>query len=204
MLFIDSTYDLTLGLLANDFNWLDLKHHKGQKSSAILQKEIYEMCRAKGLKANEVKGLITISGPGFYTGLRLSEGFADIFKFLHIPCFSFYSYEVPSFLGRSEGVWMTKAYRGEYFFHHWSGSDLKNVLISSSELPEYLEKIEKVFIHSAFSLDDLALKHIQKYETTYDLMQAEAPALFKQVTEKRLSRESFYFRAPEDEFRVSP
>jgi tRNA threonylcarbamoyladenosine biosynthesis protein TsaB len=204
MLFIDSTYDLTLGLLADDLNWLDLRHHKGQKSSAILQKEIYEMCLASGLKANEVKGLITIAGPGFYTGLRLSEGFADIFKFLNIPCFSFYSYEIPSFLGRDKGVWMTKAYRGEYFFHHWSGSDSKNVLITSSELPGYLEKIEEVFIHSASSLDELALKHIRKYKTTYDLMRVEAPGLFQKVIEQKLSRESFYFRAPEDEFRVSP
>lgn len=204
MLFIDSTYDLTLGLLADDLNWLDLRQHKGQKSSAILQKEIYEMLAARALKVNEVQGLITIAGPGFYTGLRLSEGFADIFKFSNVPCFSFYSYEIPSLLGRNEGVWLTKAYRGEYFFHHWSGSDSKNVLISSSELPEYLAQIEEIYIHSASSLDELALKHIQKYETTYDLMRVQAPALFKKVKDQKLSRESFYFRAPEDEFRVSP
>jgi tRNA threonylcarbamoyladenosine biosynthesis protein TsaB len=203
MLFIDSTYDLTLGLLADDLNWLDLRHHKGQKSSAILQKEVYEMCRASGVKVNEVKGLITIAGPGFYTGLRLSEGFADIFKFLNIPCYSLYSYEIPYCLGRNEGVWMTKAYRGEYFFHHWTGSESKNVLIPSTELPEYLSKLKEVFIHSASSLDELAMKHISKHETTYNLMQNQAQALFQKVKDQNLSRESFYFRAPEDEFRVS-
>jgi tRNA threonylcarbamoyladenosine biosynthesis protein TsaB len=204
MLFIDSTYNLTLGLLDEGYSWLELAHHAGQKSSAILQKEVYSVCSHHNLKLKDVEGIISIAGPGFYTGLRLSEGFADILKFMQIPNYSFYSYEIPFWLGHEEGVWMTKAYRGEYFFHHWKGEDSYNKLVTNNELPDYMASLDKVFIHSPTSMDELSLGLVKSFDSTFDLLKASPEAVFKKVVELKLNRDSYYFRAPEDEFRVSP
>lgn len=199
LLFVDTTYDLTIGLLNDQFNWLEFRSQKGQKASVILQSEAFDICSRQGIKVKDLKGVITTAGPGFYTGLRLTEGFSDILKAFHIPCYSFYSYEIPLFLGSNEGVWLTKAYRGEYFFHEWNSGVSTNNLISVNELDTYLNRWTNIFIHSMGAIDRALPNAVQ----TIELLKQQPQLIFKEVVRSELQRESFYFRAPEDEFRVS-
>ena len=83
-LFIDSTYDITLGILDDDLGWIKFERFFGQKASAIIQKETHNLLQSAGLKLTELSSVITIAGPGFYTGLRLSEGFADVLILVEI------------------------------------------------------------------------------------------------------------------------
>jgi tRNA threonylcarbamoyladenosine biosynthesis protein TsaB len=201
-LFIDSTYDLTLGVLDDGLRWLSFERMSGQKASAIIQAKAHEHLLQHKLKANELTGIITIHGPGFYTGLRLAEGFADVFNFFGVKQYSFYSYEIPSWCGFEQGIWFTKAYRGEYFFYCWNKQTHEQKLLPSKELAAGISG-EQFFIHSEASLDALSTPLIKNPIRTTDLLKEHPEKIFGEVI-KGLKREPFYFRAPEDEFKVNP
>lgn len=203
-LFIDTTYDVTLGLLGDDRKWIDVRTFKGQKSSAILQPEVLNLLKAHGQSPKNISQIINIAGPGFYTGLRLSEGFCDVFNFFNIPHYSFYSYEIPAWCGHDRGTWITKAYRGEYFLHSWESGKIKSQMIATKDLADHLKDVENVYIHSLPALDALALDLIKTSISTSELLQNEPQKIFDQVLNQKLKRESFYFRAPEDEFKANP
>ena len=201
-LFIDSTYDLTIGVLDDGLRWLSFERHTGQKASAIIQARAYKLLSDANIKPQDLSGIITVNGPGFYTGLRLAEGFSDVFKFFGVKQYSFYSYEIPLWCGYSEGVWFTKAYRGEYFFYRWQGLNSSQTLIPTKEL-ESSVKDEKFFIHSSASLDNLSTSLILNPVETHELLKTQSQKIFTEVL-KSSYREPFYFRAPEDEFKVNP
>jgi tRNA threonylcarbamoyladenosine biosynthesis protein TsaB len=202
ILYVDTTYDITLGLLDEKLEWLSFKRYQGQKVSSVLQLETFHMCQEHQLKPSELNAVVTVAGPGFYTGLRLSEGLADVFTFFGIPHYSFYSYEVPAMLGVSSGAWVTKAYRGEYFFHHWSGPDSTNELISAKELTAH-PLAHAAYVHSDSALDQALLDRFPGRISTFELLKHGPSPVFTKVLAEKMRRESFYFRAPEDEFRVS-
>lgn len=201
-LFIDSTYDLTIGVLDDGLNWHSFERHTGQKASAIIQTKTNELLLKAGLKPQDLSAVITVNGPGFYTGLRLAEGFSDVFKFFGIKQLSFYSYEIPLWCGYEDGVWFTKAYRGEYFFYRWSGSVNSQELIETKQLRDFISD-ERYFIHSNSSLDNLSADLIRNPVETHELLKTHPKEIFSEVI-KGMQREPFYFRAPEDEFKANP
>ncbi|MCM2351777.1 MAG: hypothetical protein NDI69_17310 [Bacteriovoracaceae bacterium] len=202
-LFIDSTYDLILGVLDDGLNWLSFERQTGQKASAIIQSMTYELLSKHQIRPDELKGIITVNGPGFYTGLRLAEGFADVLKFFGVPHFSLYSYEIPKWCGYSQGTWFTKAYRGEYYFYHWDDSGAEELLLPAKEIEKGI-KGQQFFIHSDLSLDETSSKLVLSPIHTIELLKEHPQIIFKQVLNSEIKRESFYFRAPEDEFKVNP
>lgn len=156
------------------------------------------------LKVKDIKALFNVSGPGFYTGLRLSEGLCDVFKFFDIPHYSFYSYELPLICGYNEGAWFTKAYKGEYFLHCWRDRDVKSELFATKDVEIKLNELTlPLFIHSASALDTHSTGLVKNFISTSDLLKESSEKIFKHILEHKPQRESFYFRAPEDEFRVS-
>ncbi len=202
VLFIDSSYDITLGLLDENLGWHDLRAFRGQRASATLQTETHRLMKDFHLEMKNLKGIVSIAGPGFYTGLRLSEGFADVTKFFSLPHNSFYSYEIPFWLGHKEGSWITKAYRGEYFIYEWSGEKSSIKLVTVKDL-ESLEIKNQVFIHSETSLDEKLKPFTINAISTSDLLKDHPQKIFGRVMQG-MERESYYFRAPEDEFRMNP
>lgn len=172
----------------------------GQKASQIIQKKAFEILSRHNLKPEHLKGIITVNGPGFYTGLRLAEGFSDVFSFFGVKQFSFYSYEIPHWCGYSEGTWFTKAYRGEYFFYRWKNAQNSQELMATKDL-----KIGEgqYFIHSPSSLDTLSSGLIKNPIETFELLKSSPEKIFPHVL-SGLKREPFYFRAPEDEFKANP
>ena len=176
----------------------------GKKASNILQKEAWSLLTKHGIKPKDLKAVVTVAGPGFYTGLRLSEGLADVFKFFQIPHYSFYTYDIPSLVGIESGVWMTKAYRGEFFFHRWDKSSKHNDLLTTKDFAPYASKISEVYIHSEAAVDDVIREHLPNRLTTFDLLKDNSQKIFSTVMDSKQVEESFYFRAPEDEFKVNP
>ena len=201
-LFVDSTYDLNLGLLDDGFNWLGIEKFKGQKASAIIQTESYKLLEKNNLKMRDLKGIITVNGPGFYTGLRLSEGLSDVFSFFGCKQYSFYSYEIPKWCGYETGLWFTKAYRGEYFIHQWGHDKVSQKLIAVKEIDTHIEDV-KHFIHSEASLDQHSSSVLRDPIHTSDLILKHSFEIFTEVLNAE-KKEPFYFRAPEDEFKVNP
>lgn len=204
-LFIDSTYDITLGILDDGLGWIQFEKFANQKASAIIQKETFNLLEKSALNIESISTVITVAGPGFYTGLRLSEGFADVFIFNGKKHFSFLSHSIPFLTGIEKGVWMTKAYRGEYFFHLWESEKSKNELVSAKNLEAYLKDVDMsdFYIHSDSAIDELSRQYISHPQTTYDLLKDQSQKIFSSILNTKSKVDSFYFRAPEDEFKVS-
>lgn len=201
-LFIDSTYDLTIGLLSDDLKWLDLEHHAGLKASMVIQSRVLELINKTHLKPQDLTGVITVNGPGFYTGLRLAEGFSDVFHFFGVKQYSLYSYEIPYWCGFDKGVWFTKAYRGEYFLHKWTESQWSQCLINANQIKDHVGN-EQFFVHSSVSLDTTSQLLVENPIYSSDLLKKHPRKIFEKALVSH-KREPFYFRPPEDEFKVNP
>lgn len=205
-LFIDSTYDITLGVLDDELGWINFDTFYGQKASSVIQKEAYEMLRKSQLDILNLTSVVTVAGPGFYTGLRLSEGFADVLSFSGVRNFSFFSYDVPAWTGVESGVWMTKAYRGEYFFHFWDKDKSENKLVAAKELENFLKTLDNsyFYIHSEAAIDDFSRKLLpESRQTGLMLLKKNSKDIFQYLFTTQSKVDSYYFRAPEDEFKVS-
>ncbi len=195
---------MTLGLLKANAQWTQLKTYPGKKSSSILQPEVYNLLQEYNIDPRSLAQIVSIAGPGFYTGLRLTEGFCDVFKFFEVPHYSFYSYEIPCLLDVAEGCFLTKAYRGEYFLHSWAKGVQKNEMIATKDLAEKLATIKQIYIHSLESLDEFSKEMLPECVMTTDLLKSHGELVLSKVIDKKLFRESFYFRPPEDEFKANP
>ena len=204
-LFIDSTYDVTLGILDDHLSWIKFENFSGQKASSVIQKEAHNLLKSSALKISDLSSVISVAGPGFYTGLRLSEGFADVLLFFGIKHYSFFSYNIPHLSGVKSGTWMTKAYRGEYFFHFWDGEISRNELVAAKELEQFLQTVDKsnFYIHSQAAIDEFARNLIPACFSTYDLLKEKSQIIFSLILNSESKVDSYYFRAPEDEFKVS-
>lgn len=204
-LFIDSTYDITLGILDDGLGWIQFERYSNQKASAIIQTQTYGLLEKSGLKTKDISAVITVAGPGFYTGLRLSEGFADVLIFNGQQHYSFLSYEIPALTGVESGTWMTKAYRGEYFFHLWDGEVKRNELVAAKDLEAFVNSVDKskFYIHSDAAIDEASRRLITDPRTTVDLLKTHSKDIFRPLLRAKSKVDSFYFRAPEDEFKVS-
>lgn len=201
-LYLDTTYDVSIGILNESLEWVDFNKVEGQKASRTLQFETHRLLEKHQLELRGMKGVFTVAGPGFYTGLRLSEGFADVLKFFGLPHYSFYSFEIPLLLGIPQGTWVTKAYRGEYFFDEWNGSEEKQTLLSSKDL-ETMKPLQNAFIHSQAAIDEKLRLVLNGPTETSSLIQKTPTPVFETVLKNAWEKKSFYFRAPEDEFKVS-
>ncbi len=200
-MFLDTTYKTVIGLLDSNLEWSEFQVFEAQKASAFLQSEVYKICENKNIFFKHLKGVVFLSGPGFYTGLRVSEGFADIAQLFGVPSYSFYSFDVPKFLGINSGLWITKAYKGEYFIHRWNMGEHINSLVSTKEFnPESLNH-EDTFIHTDGSIDFQSPINLKN---SLQMIKENPSRLFSRVIEDKLKKEIFYFRAPEDEFRTNP
>lgn len=202
-LYVDSSYDITLGLLDDNLGWLDLRTFKGQRASNTLQTETHRILKDHNQKMDALTSVISVAGPGFYTGLRLSEGFSDVTSFFGIPHYSFYSYEIPQLLGIQKGSWVTKAYRGEYFIYQWEAGVGQTKLLAAKDLETFLH-VGDIFIHSETSLDEKLSAITVKAVSTNDLIKKDPVRVFQEIITNKIVRESYYFRAPEDEFRMNP
>ena len=204
-LFIDSTYDVTLGILDDDLSWNKFEYFSGQKASSVIQKEAHRLLNSSALKISDISSIISVAGPGFYTGLRLSEGFSDVLLFFGIKHYSFLSYNIPFLAGIKSGTWMTKAYRGEYFFHFWDEHTSRNELVAAKELEAFLQNVDKsnFYIHSDSAIDDFSRGLIPASYSTYDLLKEKSQIIFPIILHTQSKVDSYYFRAPEDEFKVS-
>ena len=206
-LFIDTSYDVFIGLLNSQGKWEGHTILKGFKASQILQKEIYQLLQEKNLTVSAIDSVITSSGPGFYTGMRLSEGVADVFKLKGLPHFSYYNFMIPKWYGHKSGLWMTKAYRGEYFFYLWSETKEEKFLLQSKELESYFSQWRKLnipfFIHQESAIDEKLKVFVPHYTETVHLVESTPGILYQAVVNNNIQEPSYYFRAPEDEFRPS-
>lgn len=191
-LFIDSTAGLDIGLLDSKLDWVEYHSLDEKKPSEVIHTEIYQLTQKYKLELKNMRLFVT-SGPGSYTGMRLSEGLAQIFEMSLLPVFSFCHFDVPRLAGISHGYWVTNAFKGQVFVYRWNGDESEKTLINKTDfiiedqkLGYTLDKVDPLF-------DGLS--------TTKELIKKNAPKLFAKVLELKMRVPPYYFRTLEEEFR---
>lgn len=199
-LFVDTTNHLTFGLLDEGFKWLDFVELQDKKSSGKIHSLIYEVLEKNGLKAKELKAMFHISGPGSYTGMRVSEGLAQILKWQNIPTYSFYHFEIPSILNIESGAWISNAFKGELFLYTWDEDGSNKELLLSSNLKESLIslklKYKNLFTHFSTEFE-------MELNYSSELVRSHSENLFNVVMSNKMNQKPFYYRSLDQEFKIS-
>lgn len=191
-LFIDSTAGLEIGLLDSKFNWVEYHSLDEKKPSEVIHSEIYKLVQKYGLDLKSIRLFVT-SGPGSYTGMRLSEGLAQIFEMSDLPVFSFCHFDVPKLVGIQEGFWVTNAFKGQIFIFSWKGDESEKNLVNKTDFQIQSQK----FGYTLDKTDPI----FEGLSTTKELIHNESAKLFAKVLELQMRVSPFYFRTLEEEFR---
>ena len=201
-LFLDTAYNQTLGICDERGGWLCLRHGSGQRSSARLHVDLHEMCTEKGITPQDIGEVLYVAGPGFYTGLRVAYGVAQVLKLSGPKTLTLYNHLVPKWLGYKSYSWVTKAYRGEVFVHECHEGREQSGLMAEDKFLE-AKLTGDLFIHHTSALDEKMAAKLVGSQSTEGLIQthiAKLLPLARQHGEEPL----YYFRAPEDEFKPNP
>lgn len=199
-LFVDTSDHLVLGLLDEDFNWLEFIETEDKKSSASIHSHIYKLLEVRDLKIKQIKGLFQVAGPGSYTGMRISEGISQVLEWQNIPIYSFYHFSVPFFLGVAKGAWVSKAFKSEIFLYEWREGEVKKSLHAQDELPN-LQNGLRSELGEFWTHFDGVFEEISNSSAA--LIKENPGELFSHVVNSKLREKPFYYRSLENEFHVS-
>lgn len=194
-LYIDSSKHLVLGLLDENFSWTTFVEVKDIKTSAHLHKDIFEMLSKNNLEIENLKGIFIVSGPGSYTGVRVSEGFAQVLEWQKIPIYSFNHFQVPEILDEKSWAFVSKAFKGEFFIYEKDGKTSLNKLEDFDRILDGLNG--KIYTHFPEDLPDGPTFF------TSTVIKDNPEVIFSNVLKQNLRTSPFYYRPLEKEFKVS-
>lgn len=201
-LYVDTSDHLVVGLLNSKFEWVEFLDLEGAKNSGRIHAAIYEILQKHHLEPKDLNAVIQNSGPGSYTGMRVSEGISQILEWQGIPVCSFFHFEVPELLGISQGKWIAKAFKGEFFISTWDGAQRKTELLDLVSALD-LAKKEKLYCHFRKSLEKDFSDLINDFQETGDLIFKQGSSLFSLVLQRNSRLSPYYFRTVDQEFKVS-
>lgn len=184
-LFIDSTHDITIGIWSKDDSWISYCTEIGQKGSQVVHTLIDEMLKKHKMVFGSLKGVIHASGPGSYTGMRLSEGIVQVLEWHNLESYSFYHFEVPLFLEMNDYIWQSDAFKGEIFTFDSKTQERKLTKKEEEPRPSVLD----------------TYTHHETKMNTKDLIHKRADDLFNYVLDNKIRRDIYYYRKLEDEFK---
>lgn len=187
-LFIDTSVKIVIGVLNSDYEWMNYKEIDSKKSSSILHHEVLEMLEGLELTIQKLEGIIQIAGPGSYTGMRVSEGFKQVFDWQGFSTYSFYHFDVPRILGISSGSWISKAFKGEIFVHSWNEDNQNQSLIKEIDY-----KADREDQYSS----NLDFKNTQ---STSEMIFNEPKKIFSYIIKNNIQNKIYYYRTLEAEF----
>ena len=190
-LYIDSSLGLVIGLLDSDYSWVEYLSLDEKKPSEIIHFEIYKILQKHNLKLSDIRCFVS-SGPGSYTGMRLSEGVAQMFELASMPVYSFCHFEVPILCGFENGFWATNAFKGQVFIYNWKGENIEKQLVKKEDF--FIE--DEAFGFTLDSNDPLFCKLI----STKNLIQEKSSEIFSKIAAIKLRESPFYFRTLDEEF----
>jgi tRNA A37 threonylcarbamoyladenosine modification protein TsaB len=201
-LFLDTTYNQIIGFLDEKGAWIDYKETSGQKSSAQIHVVLQDLVEKNKIQKSHIKNVLYVSGPGFYTGLRIAHGIAEMLRIEERQLFSFYSFDIPRILGVDRYTWITKAYRGEVFIYEFHMGNPKSKLVSEKEFLGF-EYCGNVYVHHASALDEMMKSKMAQFTETQSLLIQNISNIFNFCSQNQISSELFYFRPLEEEFKPS-
>lgn len=196
-LYFDTTNELQLGLLDEEFNWISLETHSSKKASQAIHGLIDSLLKKNDLELNDIEHFFYIAGPGSYTGMRVSSGLAQILEWNEFKILSFYHhYDIAKILFDS-GIWVARAFKNEFYFYEWNASEEKSYILSEQESLKQLERADlKLFSYST-SIDDLKAS----FTSTSKILEINSKRIFPELIKKSYKKELFYFRPLDEEFK---
>lgn len=200
-LFVDSTNNLTVGILNKDFSWMQYETIESNKTSQVLHSKINELLNSEKVDVQKLLGIITMAGPGSYTGMRLSEGLSQIFDWQGINSFSFYHFDIPSFFNLKKFIFISNAFKNEYFIKTVNCGTEEIGLFKKDEVKKRLQNaLEENFpIYSNNNLSEEF--EVSNWIKTFEQIQKESSSIFKYVIENKMKKDIYYYRPVEVEFK---
>lgn len=198
-LFLDTSHFLSVGLFnATDNEWIDFRLEKVKQNSGRIHSVIYSLLTENNLEISDLTGVFLVSGPGSYTGMRLSEGVAQVLEWQGIKVVSDYHFNIPKRLGEENYLWFCNAFKGELFV--FEGSTQKKFLVNTKDMNTFIQNraLNKAKTYSHY--DQEGFDHI---EYTSKLIQENFGSLLKQFIDDQARASIYYFRRAEDEFKVT-
>lgn len=191
-LFVDSSDNLTLGLLDDNLDWLEFKRFPNKKSSGVFHGLVEELLSSHGKTLFDLDRVFYGAGPGSYTGIRLVEGFCQILRWRNIKTNSFYFFELAKIVGTPKGVWISEAYKGEFFLYFWDGDKSETKLVKKDEINDHIA--EGDFLISQGTIEGI------ETESVVDLIRENSKLIFSDIKNADEVKEPFYYRTIENEF----
>lgn len=182
-LYLDTTEKISIGLLDEKFNWISYLESEEKVVSKVVHTLINNILEERSLSFDDLKGAFFSSGPGSYTGMRVSDGIAKVFKWHNIAIYSFYHFDVPRLLDVPSGAWIAKAFKGESFVFEWNQSSTSKKLIKEID----------------GDIDNQVFNH----DKTKKLIKENSEVFFNQIISFNKYLDLYYYRELEVEFQRS-
>lgn len=204
-LYLDTTFGTVIGLLDQNFEWLDYFENYDQKNASFLHQHIANLCLKNYIEINQLKGLILSAGPGGYTGLRVSDGISQTFSWFGYETYSFYHFEILSLMGVKKGLWLSNAFKGEFFCFN---QELNQHSLKREAEWFINQPTDQYFTHyfQAFSPTSKTKFISSQFIETSILIKNNSRQIFRQIIGEKRKKELFYYRPIDQEFTkpVSP
>ncbi|HAZ11591.1 MAG: hypothetical protein A2X86_17865 [Bdellovibrionales bacterium GWA2_49_15] len=198
-LYLDTSQVISLGLLNEQHEFIDFQTIQDKKSGTRIHVILHDFLNKHKLEIKSIESLFILAGPGSYTGMRVSEGIAQILELEKILIYSFYTYQISEFSGATSGQWLTTAFKGQVFVYSWGPTDKTSELCDLQSFTP--RNVSEVYYHGDLPKELQQLK--SDHHNTNSLIQQHSKAIFRTVKELGLRHRPQYFRLPEQEFAVN-
>lgn len=188
--YLDTTNGLTIGLLNENFEWLIFENSEEKKPSEVIHKKLNDISIKFNVEITE-STLITVAGPGSYTGMRLSEGLAHILKICGTKVVSLLHFEVPFLVGIKNGLWVTNAFKNQFFVFEWKENENRNYLVDANDMN---------FSKDVFS--NMQLPLFKNVQLTTELIKNNPALVLGFAVKRGQFLGAYYFRTLDEEFKT--
>ena len=191
-LYVDVTAGMILGILNSEFQWITYVESDEKKPSEVIHQNIHQLIKQHHIDSKSIEYFFS-AGPGSYTGMRLGEGMAQMLEWSGKKVYSFHQFEVPSLMGVQKGYWISNAFKGQFFIHHWNQTESRSELVNQTD-------VKLLDTQTGFTLthDNVAFKDLQ---TTKSMIAENPQLLFENLKKNNVRKAPYYFRTLDEEFK---